>query len=43
MELRALSKVAPYFERAFVYLYTGNQQEDSATKDLLLRFFDQIK
>lgn len=43
LELRALSKVAPYFERAFVYLYTGNQQEDSATKDLLLRFFDQIK
>ncbi|XP_075904954.1 ERO1-like protein beta [Nelusetta ayraudi] len=43
LELRALSKVAPYFERASVYLYTGNQQEDSATKDLLLRFFDQIK
>lgn len=43
LELRALSKVAPYFERAFVHLYTGNQQEDGATKELLLRFFSQIK
>lgn len=43
LELRALSKVASYFERAFVHLYTGNQQEDGATKELLLRFFNQIK
>ncbi|KAG8014495.1 ERO1-like protein beta [Nibea albiflora] len=43
IELRALYKVAPYFERAFVNLYTGNTQEDSATKDLLLQVFNEIK
>uniref|UniRef100_A0A3B4XWL2 Endoplasmic reticulum oxidoreductase 1 beta n=1 Tax=Seriola lalandi dorsalis TaxID=1841481 RepID=A0A3B4XWL2_SERLL len=37
IELRALYKVAPYFERAFVNLYTGNTQEDSTTKELLLQ------
>ncbi|NXT72507.1 ERO1B protein, partial [Chaetops frenatus] len=29
IELRALSKVAPYFERAVVDLYTGNGHEDA--------------
>ena len=43
IELRALSKVSPYFERAFVNLYTGNRQEDGNTKELLLQFFDEIK
>ncbi|KAG7220225.1 hypothetical protein INR49_018406 [Caranx melampygus] len=43
IELRALYKVAPYFERAFVNLYTGNAQEDGATKDLLLEVFNEIK
>uniref|UniRef100_A0A3B5AYS7 Endoplasmic reticulum oxidoreductase 1 beta n=1 Tax=Stegastes partitus TaxID=144197 RepID=A0A3B5AYS7_9TELE len=43
IELRALYKVAPYFERAIVNLYTGNSQEDGDTKDLLLQFFNEIK
>uniref|UniRef100_A0A667XPP3 Endoplasmic reticulum oxidoreductase 1 beta n=1 Tax=Myripristis murdjan TaxID=586833 RepID=A0A667XPP3_9TELE len=43
IELRALSKVAPYFERAFVNLYTGNAQEDGATKELLLQVFNETK
>lgn len=43
IELRALYKVAPYFERAIVHLYTGNAQEDGATKDLLLQIFNEIK
>lgn len=43
IELRALYKVAPYFERAFINLYTGNTQEDGATKDLLLQVFNEIK
>uniref|UniRef100_A0A3P8QEX9 Endoplasmic reticulum oxidoreductase beta n=1 Tax=Astatotilapia calliptera TaxID=8154 RepID=A0A3P8QEX9_ASTCA len=43
IELRALYKVAPYFERAIVNLYTGNAQEDGETKDLLLHIFNEIK
>uniref|UniRef100_A0A3Q3X8C7 Uncharacterized protein n=1 Tax=Mola mola TaxID=94237 RepID=A0A3Q3X8C7_MOLML len=43
IELRALYKVAPYFERAFINLYTGNGQEDGATKELLLQIFNEIK
>uniref|UniRef100_A0A7N6A4I7 Endoplasmic reticulum oxidoreductase beta n=1 Tax=Anabas testudineus TaxID=64144 RepID=A0A7N6A4I7_ANATE len=43
IELRALYKVAPYFERSIVNLYTGNSQEDGATKDLLLQVFNEIK
>ncbi|KAK1798514.1 hypothetical protein P4O66_006812 [Electrophorus voltai] len=43
IELRALSKVAPYFERAFVNLYTGNVHEDSATKELLLQILTETK
>ncbi|TNN60510.1 ERO1-like protein beta [Liparis tanakae] len=43
IELRALSKAAPYFERAFINLYTGNLKEDAATKKLLLQVFKEIK
>nr|XP_043883744.1 ERO1-like protein beta isoform X2 [Solea senegalensis] len=43
IELRALYKVAPYFERAIVNLYTGNAQEDGDTKELLLQVFNEIK
>ncbi|XP_068606758.1 ERO1-like protein beta [Brachionichthys hirsutus] len=43
IELRALYKVAPYFERAFVHLYTGNSREDGDTKELLLQVFSEIR
>lgn len=43
IELRALSKVAPYFERSFINLYTGNSEEDSATKELLLQILNETK
>lgn len=43
IELRALSKVTPYFERSFVNLYTGNIQEDSITKELLLNILNETK
>ncbi|XP_073682459.1 ERO1-like protein beta [Garra rufa] len=43
IELRALSKVAPYFERSFINLYTGNTQEDSSTKELLLEILNETK
>uniref|UniRef100_A0A2K6T2Z0 Endoplasmic reticulum oxidoreductase 1 beta n=1 Tax=Saimiri boliviensis boliviensis TaxID=39432 RepID=A0A2K6T2Z0_SAIBB len=43
IELRALSKVAPYFERSIVDLYTGNVEEDADTKALLLNIFQDTK
>uniref|UniRef100_A0A2R9CS63 Endoplasmic reticulum oxidoreductase 1 beta n=1 Tax=Pan paniscus TaxID=9597 RepID=A0A2R9CS63_PANPA len=43
IELRALSKVAPYFERSIVDLYTGNAEEDADTKTLLLNIFQDTK
>lgn len=43
IELRALTKVAPYFDRAFVHLYTGDMQDDLATKDLLLQLLNETK
>lgn len=43
IELRALSKVLPYFERAIVHLYTGNPGEDGATKELLLELLNEIQ
>lgn len=43
IELRALSKVASYFERSIVDLYTGNTQEDAETKSLLLEIFTHTK
>lgn len=43
IELRALYKVVPYFERAVVDLYTGNSREDGATKELLLELLSEIQ
>ncbi|XP_053315892.1 ERO1-like protein beta isoform X2 [Spea bombifrons] len=43
IELRALSKVATYFERSFVDLYTGNLEEDVETKNLLLDIFKDMQ
>ncbi|NP_001090843.1 ERO1-like protein beta precursor [Xenopus tropicalis] len=43
IELRALSKVASYFERSVVDLYTGNLEEDVETKNLLLSIFIDAK
>ncbi|KAM8816433.1 ERO1-like protein beta isoform 2-T2 [Rhynchonycteris naso] len=43
IELRALSKVAPYFERSIVDLYTGNVEDDADTKTLLLNIFQDTK
>uniref|UniRef100_A0A9J8CAF0 Endoplasmic reticulum oxidoreductase 1 beta n=1 Tax=Cyprinus carpio carpio TaxID=630221 RepID=A0A9J8CAF0_CYPCA len=43
IELRALTKVAPYFERSFINLYTGNSQEDTSTKELLLQVLNETK
>lgn len=43
IELRAISKVLPYFERAIVHLYTGNRGEDGATKELLLELLNEIQ
>ncbi|TRY83864.1 hypothetical protein DNTS_030094 [Danionella cerebrum] len=43
IELRALTKVAPYFERSFINLYTGNAQDDSITKQLLLEILNETR
>lgn len=43
IELRALSKLAPYFDRAFINLYTGNTQEDTGTKELLMQLFNETQ
>uniref|UniRef100_A0A4W3IJ81 Endoplasmic reticulum oxidoreductase 1 beta n=1 Tax=Callorhinchus milii TaxID=7868 RepID=A0A4W3IJ81_CALMI len=43
IQLRALSKVATYFERSIVDLYTGNLTEDTVTKKLLLEIFNETK
>nr|XP_031317966.1 ERO1-like protein beta [Camelus dromedarius] len=43
IELRALTKVAPYFERSVVDLYTGNVEDDADTKALLLSIFQDTK
>ncbi|KAG1929691.1 ERO1-like protein beta isoform X1 [Pimephales promelas] len=43
IELRALTKVSLYFERSFINLYTGNSDEDSATKALLLQILNVTK
>ncbi|XP_075452913.1 ERO1-like protein beta isoform X2 [Ascaphus truei] len=43
IELRALSKVAPYFERSIVDLYTGNLEDDVETKNLLLDIFEDMQ
>ncbi|KAG8444526.1 hypothetical protein GDO86_009621 [Hymenochirus boettgeri] len=43
IELRALSKVASYFDRSIVDLYTGNLEEDVETKNLLLDIFKDMQ
>jgi len=43
IELRALSKVAEYFQRNDVKLYTGNVEEDTETKSLLLELLEKTK
>ncbi|XP_045443020.1 ERO1-like protein beta isoform X4 [Pipistrellus kuhlii] len=43
IELRALSKAAPYFERSVVDLYTGSVGDDADTKTLLLSIFQDTK
>jgi len=43
VELRALSKVAQYFKRDNVNLYTGNSKDDHETKQLLMNILDKTK
>ncbi|XP_060708688.1 ERO1-like protein beta [Hemiscyllium ocellatum] len=43
IQLRALSKVALYFERSIVDLYTGNATEDAITKKQLLEVLKETK
>ncbi|RXM97486.1 ERO1-like protein alpha [Acipenser ruthenus] len=43
IELRALSKVLPYFERPDFLLYTGDPAQDSRNKDLLLELLRLAK
>ncbi|XP_051869624.1 ERO1-like protein alpha [Pristis pectinata] len=43
LELRALSKVLPFFERAAFQLYTGNEAQDKENKNLLLEILNLAK
>uniref|UniRef100_A0A7M4F2E0 ERO1-like protein alpha n=1 Tax=Crocodylus porosus TaxID=8502 RepID=A0A7M4F2E0_CROPO len=43
IELRALSKVLPYFDRPGFQLFTGNQVKDAETKALLLQILHLTK
>ncbi|XP_078473078.1 ERO1-like protein beta isoform X1 [Lampetra planeri] len=43
IELRAISKVAPFFLRPSSNLYTGNAKEDHQTKELLLQILQLAK
>lgn len=43
IELRALSKVLPFFERPGFQLYTGNQSHDAEIKNLLLEVLHLAK
>uniref|UniRef100_A0A8D2P9W7 ERO1-like protein alpha n=1 Tax=Zosterops lateralis melanops TaxID=1220523 RepID=A0A8D2P9W7_ZOSLA len=43
IELRALSKVLPFFERPSFQLYTGNKSQDAAMKHLLLEILHLAK
>ncbi|KAL0169121.1 hypothetical protein M9458_033717, partial [Cirrhinus mrigala] len=36
IELRALAKILPYFERPNFHLYTGQPTQDNENKELLL-------
>ncbi|XP_068821706.1 ERO1-like protein alpha isoform X11 [Capricornis sumatraensis] len=42
-ELRALSKVVPFFERPDFQLFTGNKDQDAENKMLLLEILHEIK
>lgn len=43
IELRALSKVLPFFERPGFQLYTGNKSQDVEVKNLLLEILRLAK
>ncbi|XP_040824571.1 ERO1-like protein alpha isoform X7 [Ochotona curzoniae] len=43
IELRALSKVLPFFERPDFQLFTGNKIQDAENKKLLLEILHEIK
>lgn len=43
IELRALSKVLPFFERPGFQLYTGNKSHDAEMKNLLLEILHLAK
>ncbi|XP_065727141.1 ERO1-like protein alpha isoform X9 [Phocoena phocoena] len=43
IELRALSKVVPFFERQDFQLFTGNKVQDAENKMLLLEILHEIK
>lgn len=43
IELRALSKVLPYFERPSFQLFTGDTTRDAENKDLLLEILHLIR
>ncbi|XP_078262812.1 ERO1-like protein alpha [Rhinoraja longicauda] len=43
MELRALAKVLPFFERSAFQLYTGNEAVDTRNKNLLLEILSLAK
>uniref|UniRef100_A0A4W4FN70 ERO1-like protein alpha n=1 Tax=Electrophorus electricus TaxID=8005 RepID=A0A4W4FN70_ELEEL len=43
IELRALAKVLPFFERPSLHLYTGQTQQDRKNKELLLELLHMAK
>ncbi|KAM4663510.1 ERO1-like protein alpha [Discoglossus pictus] len=43
IELRAISKVLPFFERSSFLLYTGNQTTDTRNKEILLDVLQEAK
>ncbi|PIO23953.1 hypothetical protein AB205_0029450 [Aquarana catesbeiana] len=43
IELRAISKVLPFFERQSFLLYTGNDTKDLETKQLLIELLHDAK
>lgn len=43
IELRALAKVLPFFERPSVHLYTGEAEEDKQVKEQVLELLHMAK
>ncbi len=43
IELRALAKILPYFERPAIHLYTGQPTQDNKNKNLLLELLHVAK